>query len=81
MKGTEAQIQAVLDGGILLHLHKLMGHSRPSIVQVSHVRASGVVGRYIERLQDYKWFNVQHVGCHMCGRSMYMYMALTQLLQ
>jgi len=42
--GTEAQTQAVLDGGILPHLHKLMGHSHPTIAQVSYVRASGIVG-------------------------------------
>ena len=44
VKGTEAQTQAVLDGGILPHLHKLMEHSHPTIAQVSHVRASGIVG-------------------------------------
>ena len=45
MTGTEAQTQAVLDGGILPHLHKLMEHSHPPIAYVSHVNASGIVGR------------------------------------
>ena len=52
--GTEAQTQAILDSGILPHLHKLMEHSHPSIAQVSHVRASGIVGSK----KDCKWFNV-----------------------
>ena len=43
MTGTDDQTQAVLDGGILPHLHNLMGNSRPTIVRVSHVRASGDV--------------------------------------
>ena len=33
--GNDEQTQAVLDGGILLHLLNLMAHTRPGIVRVS----------------------------------------------